>query len=284
NPGLVMLSSCLNGQTGPSAMLAGFGTMGVQMAGLGAVVGWPDRPPSGPYSAYTDYTSPKMIASALLAALDHRRRTGEGQYIDYSQVEGSIHFLAPAVLDYVVNGLVRERAGNASTEHAPHGVYPCVGQDRWVAIACATEAQWKALVTVAGHPEWVADARFATFAARQANAAVLDMVIAAWTAPQDVAVLERALQGAGVPAHRALNTEEAFIDPQLLYRQHFIDVTHVSLGTVRIESSRLRLSRTPAQTTAAGPTFGEHNNQVLQDILGMDEDEIVEVLESGALA
>jgi crotonobetainyl-CoA:carnitine CoA-transferase CaiB-like acyl-CoA transferase len=284
NPTLVMVSSCLNGQTGPDAMLAGFGTMGAQMAGFGALVGWPDRAPSGPYSAYTDYTSPKPIAAALLAALDHRRRTGEGQYIDFSQVEGTIHFLAPAMLDYFVNGRVQERSGNSSAEHAPHGVYPCAGEDRWVAVACGSEAQWHGLCAATGHPEWRTDPRFATFRDRQANREALDAEIAEWTVPQEVGAVERVLQQAGVPAHRALSSEDAFVDPQLLFRRHFIDVPHLKMGPVRIESSRMRFSRTPAETTAAGPIFGEHNNQVLQDILGMEEEEIVELVESGALA
>jgi crotonobetainyl-CoA:carnitine CoA-transferase CaiB-like acyl-CoA transferase len=284
NPGLVMLSSCLNGQTGPEAMLAGFGTMGAQMAGFGALVGWPDRGPSGPYSAYTDYTSPKPVAAALLAALDHRRRTGEGQYIDFSQVEGTIHFLAPQMLDYFVNGRVQERQGNFSAEHAPHGVYPCAGEERWVAIACATDQDWHNLCDATGHPEWRTDPRFASFAARQANRHALDTAIAEWTAPLEVSAVERALQEVGVPVHRALSSEDAFLDQQLLFRRHIIEVAHAQLGPVRIESSRMRLSRTPAETTAAGPIFGQHNDQVLQDILGMDDDEIVELVEGGVLA
>jgi crotonobetainyl-CoA:carnitine CoA-transferase CaiB-like acyl-CoA transferase len=284
NPGIVMLSSCLNGQTGPEAMLAGFGTMGAQMAGFGALVGWPDRDPAGPYAAYTDYTSPKLVTAAIMAAIEHRRRTGQGQYIDFSQVEGAIHYLAPAMLDYFVNGRVQERAGNFSAEHAPHGVYPCVGEDRWVAIACGTEAQWQALCAATGHPEWREDPRFATFAARQANHAALDAAIAQWTGAQEVGAVERVLQGVGVPVHRALGSEDALLDTQLLFRKHFIEVKHLELGPVRVESSRMRFSRTPTEITTSGPIFGEHNDQVLQDILGMDDEEIIELVESGALA
>jgi crotonobetainyl-CoA:carnitine CoA-transferase CaiB-like acyl-CoA transferase len=284
NPGIVMLSSCLNGQTGPEAMLAGFGTMGAQMAGFGALVGWPDRDPAGPYAAYTDYTAPKLVAAAIMAAVEHRRRTGQGQYIDFSQVEGAIHYLAPAMLDYFVNRRVQLRNGNVSAEHAPHGVYRCAGEDRWIAMACATEAQWEGLCAAAGHSEWKADPRFATFAARQANHEALDAAIAEWTAAQEVNVVERILQGAGVPAHRAVSSEDALLDTQLLFRKHFIEVKHLELGPVRVESSRMRFSRTPAETTGSGPIFGEHNDQVLQDILGMDDEEIIELVESGALA
>src|SRR5690606_8309301 len=121
-PDLVMLSSCLGGQTGPWCDLAGFGTMGAQLAGFGELAGWPDRPPAGPFGAYTDYIAPKFTAAAILAALDHRRRTGEGQYIDLAQAECSQQFIAPALLDFQANGRIMKRMGNASNEHAPHGV------------------------------------------------------------------------------------------------------------------------------------------------------------------
>ena len=104
NPGLIMISSCLNGQNGPHSTLAGFGTMGAQLAGFGYLAGWPDRAPAGPMGAYTDYIAPKFTIAAVLAALDHRRRTGEGQYIDFSQGEASAQFLATALLDYTANG------------------------------------------------------------------------------------------------------------------------------------------------------------------------------------
>jgi len=284
NPRIIMLSSCLNGQTGPEAMLAGFGTMGAQMAGFGPLVGWRDRPPSGPYSAYTDYTSPKLIATAILAALDHRRRTGEGQYIDFSQVEGAIHYLTPAMLDYFVNGRVQQACGHASPEHAPHGVYPCSGRDRWVALTCHTETEWQALCRATGHPEWQTDPRFATFAARQANREALDAAIARWTEPREVDTIEETLQAARVPVHRASSSEDAFADPQLAFRQHFLEVKHRELGPVTIEASRMRLSRTPAQTLSPGPMFGEHSDRVLHEILDMSDDDIIELVRTGGLA
>lgn len=282
-PDLVMLSSCLNGQTGPQAALAGFGTMGAQMAGFGALVGWPDRPPAGPYSAYTDYTSPKLVAVAILAALDHRRRTGAGQYIDFAQAEGAIHYLAPALLNYFVNGIVPERRGNFSAEHAPHGVYPAAGKDRWVAIACGPEAQWRGLCAATGQG-WQADPRFASFAARQAHREALDAALAGWTAPREAAVIEQTLQAAGVPVHRVSSSQDAFADPQLHARKHFLVVNHPELGPVPIEATRPRLSRTPGRTTAAGPTFGQHDDVVLRKILGLTDEEIVALIEGGGLA
>ncbi|MHB8575846.1 MAG: CaiB/BaiF CoA transferase family protein [Dehalococcoidia bacterium] len=282
NPNVIMLSTCLNGQTGPHAALAGFGTMGANIAGFGELAGWPDRPPSGPYAAYSDFVAPKFVAAAALAALEHRRRTGEGQFIDLSQAESAMHFLSPALLDYTVNGRVQTRNGNCSPEHAPHGVYPCAGDDRWVSIACATEAQWQALCAATGCA-WEADGRFATFAARQQNRAALDAELGGWTGTKDVGTIEWSLQQVGVPVHRVSSSADAFADPQLAHRGHFVTVEHPLYGPLPVEAPRAILSATPGRVSAAGPLFGEHNEYVLREILCMSDDEIAELTLAGAL-
>src|SRR5262249_27313771 len=160
-----------------------------------------------------------------------RRRTGEGQYIDFSQAEASMHFLAPAILDFTVNGRIAGRAGNVSAEHAPHGVYPCAdgegesvaATDRWVAIACATQEPCQALSPARGHPEWQRDPRFAPFAARQANREALDALIGAWTSTHDPEAIEHTLQAVRIPVHRAASTVDALADPQLRFRGHFVE-------------------------------------------------------------
>jgi crotonobetainyl-CoA:carnitine CoA-transferase CaiB-like acyl-CoA transferase len=282
NPALIMVSTSLNGQTGPYAFLAGFGTMGAAAGGFAEQHGWPGRIPAGA-GAWTDYVAPKFIAASILAALDHRRRTGEGQFIDLSQTEASVHFLAPAILDYTVNGRVQSRIGNASIDFAPHGVYPVAGDDRWVAIAATTEAQWHALCEASGHPEWRGDPRFATNAARLQHAEALDALIGEWTSDKDAGAVEEILQRANVPVHRVNTSRDCFEDPQLQFRGHIVTVEHPELGPVPVESSRLRFSRTPAQVTRPGPTFGLDNEHVLRDILGMTDEEIVELTIAGAL-
>lgn len=281
NPSIIMLSSCLNGQTGPHRDLAGFGTMGQQIAGFGALVGWPDRAPAGAPGAYTDYIAPKFTAATILAALDHRRRTGEGQYIDFSQGEASTHFLAPAILDYTVNGNVLNRRGNESPDFAPHGVYPADGEDRWVAIAITNEEEWaglcRAITALAD------DSRFSSMESRLANRESLDAAMGEWTKTRDVAAIEDALQAERVPVHRLTTTVDAFSDPQLAAREHIITVKHGEFGEVPVENSRMRFSATPANVTAAGPTLGEHNQQVIQDILGLDEEAFIELLAEGVL-
>jgi crotonobetainyl-CoA:carnitine CoA-transferase CaiB-like acyl-CoA transferase len=281
-PDLIMLSSCLNGQTGPKAMLAGYGTMGASIAGFGELTGWPDRPPATPFGAYTDYTSPKFTVAALLAALDHKRRTGQGQYVDLSQAECSIHMIGRAVLDYTVNGRIQTRMGNALREYTPSGVYPCAGTDCWVALAAPTDDVWRALCRATGL-SWAEDSRFATAMARRENREALDAAIGAWTAGFEAGALEELLQGAGVPVHRLSTSADVFADLQLKDRAHIIDLEHPRLGPVPIETSRMRFSRTPAIAAWPGPEIGQHNDHVLREILGMTDEAIAELVADEAL-
>ena len=283
NPDVILISSCLNGQTGPYSSLAGFGTMGLHLAGFGELAGWPDRPPAGPAGAYTDYVAPKFTAASILAALDHRRRTGEGQYIDFSQGEASAHFLAPALLDYFVNGHVQSRNGNASLDHAPHGVYPVAGTDRWVAIAVTNDEQWRALCSVLGQPGADAGSGLQSAAGRLERREALDAWVTSWTAGREVAEIEDQLQAVGVPCHRISNSNDLMADPQLIAREHFIQVPHPELGPVFVENSRMVFSETPAAVTRPGPTFGQDNDFVLRELLGLDDEAITALLIAGAL-
>ena len=283
NPGLIMMSTCLSGATGPQASLAGYGTMGAAMAGFHEMTGWPDRPPAGPFLAYTDYVAPKFIAASVLAALDHRRRTGQGQHIDLSQTEASLHFLAPALLDYAVNERSRSRDGNNSEEDVPHGVFPCEGEDSWIAIAATTEDQWHALCVTAGHPEWATDSRFALFPTRYGHREPLEALISEWTSGQRLDALEAALQAAGVPAHRVSNANDVLGDAQLKARGHFAVIEQPEVGTVTVETPRFRMSRSAFVPPQPAPTLGQHNELVLREILGMSDEEITELAIAGAL-
>jgi crotonobetainyl-CoA:carnitine CoA-transferase CaiB-like acyl-CoA transferase len=263
-------------------MLAGYGTMAASVAGFAELTGWPDRAPAAPFLAYTDYTSPKFIIAALLAALEHKRRTGQGQYIDLSQAECSIHFLGQAVLDYTVNARVPTRTGNTLAEYAPTGVYPCAGDDRWVALAAPTNDIWRALCEASGM-DWAKDQRFAAAADRLVNREELDAAIAAWTRAFEAARLEEILQAVGVPVHRVATSADVCQDPQLAARRHIVELEDPRLGTVLLETSRMRLSRTPATAAWPGPEVGQHNDFVLRDILGMSDEAITELVIDEAL-
>jgi crotonobetainyl-CoA:carnitine CoA-transferase CaiB-like acyl-CoA transferase len=282
-PDLIMLSTCLMGQSGPLSRFAGFGNLAAALCGFYNLVGWPDRTPSGPFSAYTDYIAPRFGACALMAALIHKKLTGEGQYIDQAQAESALQFLALPILDFSADGRSYEPIANRDLYHAPHGVYPAAGDDRWVAIACRNDSDWRALSAVMEAPELASDVRFGSFAARQANCDDLDIVISNWTRNLEAHEIERKLQERGVPAHVVQTPADLYQDPQLHHRRHFVEVPHSELGKTWVENSRFALSRTPARVEHAAPMLGEHNQYVLQHILGYNEDRIAELVSAGAL-
>ncbi|MGI9599378.1 MAG: CaiB/BaiF CoA transferase family protein [Acidimicrobiales bacterium] len=279
-PDLIMTSSCLFGQSGPLSTLAGFGTMGAALSGFYDVTGWPDREPAGCFAAYTDYISPRFLSAAILAAVEHRDRTGEGQYIDLSQAEASISFLSPAVLDYTVNGNEFARPGNRHPTMVPHGVFPVEGDDRWIAIACQSDEQWQALCSLAGIGGALAEADGAERKTREEE---IEGQIAGWTAGHDGYELQKALQSAGVAAHMVQNSIDLASDPQLAHREHFIAGEHAENQTMYVEGSRFKMSRTPAQITQAGPTLGQHTFDVLLGVLGYDDEKLSELVVAGVL-
>ncbi len=278
NPALVMISSCLTGQTGPLNRFAGYGNLAAALCGFGGLVGWPDRPPAGPFSAYTDYVSPRIALATLLAALDHRRRTGEGQYIDLAQAEASMQFLAPVLLDLELNDRLPQLQGNDDLHMAPHGVYATAGDDRWIALACETDAQWRSLAATIGRPE-LADLSTQERLARRRE---LDRAVASWTGPRSEFALQDELQALGIPAHAVQNSPECRADPQLQALGHFVSTDHAEFGPVEVEGPRYRLSATPGRVGPA-PTLGQHLLPVLREILGYDEDRITELVVAGAL-
>jgi len=287
NPSLIMLSSCLMGQTGPLAKIAGFGNMAAAIVGFHNLTGWPDRPPCGVFGAYTDYVAPRFTAMAILAALDYRRRTGQGQYIDQSQAECSIHFLGPAILDYTVNRRVGQRVGNSDPVFAPHGVYPADGQehadDEWVAIVCRNDDDWLQLCSAMENKDLAHDSRFTTAAGRREHRESIDSSIAAWTRTRDAAALESLLQSRGVPSHQVQSSAAAYRDPQLEHRGHFVTLDHPTTGKFTVEGPRAKLSRTPASVGRSAPTLGQDNQHVLENILGYNETQISDLVASGAL-
>ena len=218
-PGLVMMSSCLFGQSGPLEKYAGFGTMGASLGGFFDLTGWPDRPPCGPFGAYSDYPSPRFALCALLAALDHRRRTGEGQYLDFAQAEACVHFLAPAVLDQSVNGRATTRNGNADIAMVPHGVYRSAGDDAWVAIACRDDADWHALAGLLDRTDLAgADDERAAGARGRARRHRRRP----GRAPARRTTRWRRRSPPGVPAHSVQNSGECMADPQLDHLGHWV--------------------------------------------------------------
>jgi benzylsuccinate CoA-transferase BbsF subunit len=181
NPGVILVSTCLMGQTGPAASMAGYGYHAAGVAGFYEVTGWPDRAPAGPWQAYTETIAPRFLTTTLIAALDHKRRSGEGRHIDLGQLEAALHFLAPEILARQATGEHFTRMGNRAKSAAPQGVYPCGGNDEWCAIAVEDDAQWRALRAALGDPEWARASELDTLPGRLAAHAALDAGLAAWT-------------------------------------------------------------------------------------------------------
>ena len=281
NPDLVAVSTTLFGHSGPLSPIPGFGNMGAAMGGYYELTGWPDRLPAGPFLAYTDATSPRLTAALVMAALDWQDRHGTGLSIDFSQAEGGIHFLTEAILDQVVNGHGQTRSGNSDRFFAPHGAYPCgeADADDWIAIACETDDQWRALASFLGRE----DLASLTVAERQARSAELDELISAHTSGRGPAELHSALQAAGVPAHHVQNSPEVTTDPQLVHRDHFHQVPHDIYGHSWAEQYGFRLSRSDGTPRRAGPLWGEHNFDILTEILGYDGDQVAELVIAGVL-
>ncbi|MFQ5614149.1 MAG: CaiB/BaiF CoA transferase family protein, partial [Anaerolineae bacterium] len=244
----------------------------------------PGQPPMLLYGPYIDFIGAGYGLIAVLAALDFRRRTGRGQHIDLSQYEAGLQFIIPALLDLQANGHVPGPQANRDPQAAPHGVYPCRGDDAWCAIAVFDEAQWQALCRVAGHPDWAEDPRFATLEARQAHEDDLDRRVGEWTAGLTPGQVMEQLQAAGVPAGKVQTVGDLFSCPQLAHRRQWPALEHPALDRYEYEAPPFLLSETPAQIRRPSPCLGEHNDYVFGELLGLSAAEIERLKAEGVLA
>jgi crotonobetainyl-CoA:carnitine CoA-transferase CaiB-like acyl-CoA transferase len=194
-PDIIYLSTCMQGQTGPYAAHAAFGHMLTALSGFNQIAGWPDKEP-GWLAAYTDFVAPRFHAISILGALEYRRRTGKGQYLDASQNEAGMQLMAPAILDYTANRRVAGRMGNKCPYAAPHDVYPCLGNDAWCAIAVFTDTEWQKFCKVISSPKLAKDPRFATLLARKEHEDELDKIISEWTKTREAVDVMTSMQAA----------------------------------------------------------------------------------------
>ncbi|HZR83598.1 MAG TPA: CoA transferase [Candidatus Binatia bacterium] len=283
NPSIIMASTCLMGQSGPAARLAGYGYHAAAISGFYEVTGWDDRAPGGPFNAYTDTIAPRFLAATLIAALDHRRRTGAGQRVDQAQMESALYFLAPELLDHQVSGRIPRRRGNEDPVAFPHDAYPCAGDDEWCAIAVETDEHWRALRRALGEPAWAASPELDTAEGRRARADVIDRELAAFTSRHEPRALMEKLQAAGVPAGMVQRSSDHVEDPQLLHRCFFRTMVHPEMGEVPYEGHQFRIAGYDNGPRFPAPCLGEHSIQVLQEILGYGDDDLARIAASGAL-
>jgi crotonobetainyl-CoA:carnitine CoA-transferase CaiB-like acyl-CoA transferase len=278
-PDLVMVSACMNGQTGPHRNYPGFGSQGSALGGFTLLTGYPDREPVGPFGTITDSLAPRFCATAMASALIYHRRTGRGVHIDLSQVEAAQYSLAPWLLDYAVNGHILERMGNRSPRSAPHGAFPCRGDDRWVALATGSDDEWARLAEIIG----VDDPSLAGVEARLRRVDEVEAAVSAWTSEHTREEVAERLQAEGIEAVPVQDWQDLLDDPQLAERGHFERLRHGVFGEWWCQHNGFRLSDAPAHYERPSPTLGEHTHEILSDILGMSARKIAEFTESGGV-
>jgi crotonobetainyl-CoA:carnitine CoA-transferase CaiB-like acyl-CoA transferase len=283
-PGLVMIALSGYGATGPDATKVSYGPAQVPLSGLSSVTGYRDFPPMHVGISYGDPTGGLHGAVAVLAALLHRRRTGEGQYIDLSQWETSVAVLPEAVLDWTMNGRQPPRDGNRDPHMAPHGVFRAGGEDRWIAIAVEDDEGWRRLARTIGRPELADDPRFATLVARKRHEDELEAVLTEWTrgrAPDEGTAL---LQAAGVPAFTAATNQDLAESPHLAARGYFVDLPHAEVGVRRHAGIPWRMSESETRVRRPAPCLGADTDDVLRTVCGYADAEIARLRATNALA
>lgn len=281
NPDAIVLSCSGQGQDGPHARGKGGGGHYAALAGFNELTGWPEDEP-GYLSAYTDFIAPRFNVPLLLAALDHRRRTGEGRYLDVSQFEAGVHWLTPSILDYSVNKRVLNRNGNRQPDAAPHGAFRCAG-DHWCVVAVTSDEEWRSFCAAIDAPALAEDSRFATLEDRKSNEDELDRVVERWTIERDAYEVMERLQAQGVAAGVVQTGEDVLEhDPQLRHRNFYQRLDHPVMGTYRAPQASFRLSDAPCELQRAR-LLGEDTYEVLREWLGYGDAEIERFAVAGAL-
>lgn len=278
-PDIIYVSSSACGQTGPDKFFRGFAAHFACKAGLGYLTGYKDGAPSQ-FIGSIDGRSATFAVVGLLTALIYRENTGKGQYIDIASQEAIAAQLGDVYLDYILNGKIQMRDGNHRESYAPYNCYPCIGTDKFVSIAVATENEWQSLCEVMGKPELASDPRFNNYNNRYANQDTLDEIIGEWTKDKDYYEATEILEAAGVAAAPSLNAEGVIKNPHIVERNSFTYIDHPTLGKDCITSPPWRFSETPASITRHAPGIGEHTEEILKDILGISDKEIDELKEN----
>ncbi len=284
-PDIIMVSVSFPGQgSAKYANAAGFGPMASSIAGAYAVCGWPDREPTSFAGVgIGDNVTPLFSVTAILAGLEYRERTGKGTYFDVNQFEVLTSFMMPYLLEYGVNKRAHQRDGNRHPNAAPHGAFRCKGNDRWCAIAVFTEEEWKGFCHVIGNPDWTKEPRFASLSSRKENEDELEHLVEDWTIRYPAQEVMEMMQKAGVSAGIVQDISDMMeTDPQLRERGFWTSVDHPVIGCGRYPGVPGILSRTPHVMSRA-PLFGEHNQHVLEGLLGIPEDEIGNLIADGVI-
>jgi benzylsuccinate CoA-transferase BbsF subunit len=280
-PDLVMFSMPAAGLFGPLKDIRTYGLSLTSTTGLDSLTGYSDGPPVPVENAFSDPYNGILGAFAIVTALNYRERTGKGQHIDYSQQEAVMQMVGPAFMDYVLNGRVAGPIGNRHPLGcaAPHGVFPCAGEDRWISIVVTDQNEWQGLVTAMNHPDWSKAPEFATPAARIRNIEDLHQRLATWTSDVDDYELSHLLQQHGVAAAPVLNVANLLKDPHYKARGTFIEVRHPLGFEETIYGAYVKTSRSQV-SVKPGPMIGQDNDHVFTQLLGMTEEDYRQAVEN----
>ena len=288
-PDIIYVSNCGFGHVGPYSDFKTWGPIVQAVSGLTFTSGLPGLEPAGWGYSYMDHTGAYYVAMAILLALIHRQRTGEGQWVDLACTESALSLHGPALLDWTVNQRPSRRPGRPDANRsfwppmAPHGIYPCTGDDDWVAIACRDQADWEAFAKVVGEA-WCDVATFATPDSRHANQDPLDDNITAWTAPRAKFDVEQMLRGVGVPVAAVMKPQERIdIDPSTADFGLWPTVRHAKMGDVRVDGQPVHLSETDWHFERGGPCLGEHTAEVLTGLLGFSAEDVANLHAEGVV-
>ncbi len=281
---IIMIALSGYGATGPESPYVSYGPAQVPMSGLASLTGFPDSPPMSVGFSYGDPNGGLHGAFAVLAALMHRARTGEGQYVDLSQWETSVAVLGEGTMAQEMNGSPPQRIGNRDLYMAPHGLFRCQGDDRWVSIVVADDNEWHKLCAAMDKSELANDARFATLAARKQHEDALEAAVTAWTETlTDEAVTTR-LQAAGVAAFPALTNKELAEDQHMRGRGFFAELPHQEVGVRQHAGVPWMFSDTPCTVRRSAPCLGQDTEDILQRVLGYSADEIAVLKDNEVLS
>ncbi len=272
-PDIILVSMPSHGKSGPESHHVAYGTNVEQLAGLVSVTGYPGMGPHKSPIAYGDPNAGALAAAAALAALHHRRLTGEGQHVEVAQWEAMVGNVGEFILGYQMDGQTGDPIGNRHVSRV-QGVYPCAGDDDWVAVSVGSDAEFALLANAIGRPDLPRDDRFADVVSRHRNHDDLDAIIGDWTKQRTQLEAAHALQDAGVPAAPVLRIRDLMANEHLRARGFWESVTHAAAGTWDMEGVTWRMSRTPGHVRVPPPMFGEHNDWVLRDLLGLTDAEI----------
>lgn len=282
---LIMISMSAMGQTGPSKDYVAFAPTLHALSGITSLTSVEKDVPIGPGYAYADSISGLYAALAILASLEYREKSGEGQYIDLSEYEALCTLMGPALLDASVNDKEPLPLGNQSNHitAAPYGCYECSGIDRWCVMAACNEEEWQNLCKVLGDPRWTKEERFSSEEKRKENREELDQLLTLWTSKHSPEEVVGLLQNAGVPAGIVQNAEDLANDPQLAEREFFVRLKHPVLGSTCSERSPIILKESSNPNWKAAPSLGEDNRYVFLELLGLAESEFNSYIENGVI-